>query len=59
MMTMTQLCSTRRGFLGGLALGALAFTRRGLFAEELFAHRRKQKARSIRTNFRWIRTTIC
>jgi protocatechuate 3,4-dioxygenase beta subunit len=34
-MNQSLLRSTRRGFLGGLALGAAFFTTRGLFAEEL------------------------
>ena len=34
-MTMPVLRSTRRGFLGALALGTAAFTTRGLFAEQL------------------------
>ena len=34
-MTIAYSFCTRRGFLGGLALGALAFTRPGAFADEL------------------------
>ena len=34
-MTDNRISRTRRGFLGGLALGAMAFTARGAFAEEL------------------------
>src|SRR5262249_21694747 len=34
-MTMTYSFCTRRGFLGGLALGALAFSKPGAFADEL------------------------
>ena len=58
-MERTRLSCTRRGFLGGLASGAIALQVPGVFAQELMRTPSKAKGPSIRTSCPSIPTMTC